>query len=132
MDIRVENGRRVTEKWDDVFEAMAAEPRRQLIASLHDVPPDESVSLPESAVNPNVPVNSDQLRQELYHWHLPLLADQGFVDWDPDSLIASRGPNFDDVGTVFDVVHSTADQLPDSLVVGCQRLEREREKETGD
>ncbi|SDR01536.1 hypothetical protein [Natronobacterium texcoconense] len=128
LDVRVENGQRVIEKWDSVFEAVSAEPRRQLVFSLLDAPPNQSVPLPESAANPNVPIDADRLRQELYHRHLPMLADMGFIEWEREPLSASRGPNFEEVGIVFDALHSAVGDIPDSLVVGCQRLERKRQE----
>lgn len=125
--VRFENGKQVIRRWNQVFDALSAEPRRQLIVSLLDSPDGKPVSLPESAVNPNVPVDPDRLRGELHHCHLPKLADAGFVEWEPDPLVAYPGPRFDEVAVVFDSLHAHATDVPDSLVVGCQRLERERQ-----
>ncbi len=124
---RYENGTDVLERWNQVFEALAAEPRRQLVVSLLDREPDQSVPLPESAVNPNVPVAPKRLKQELMHSHLPLLADRGFVEWESDPFVASRGPRFDEIAVIFEALHAFATDVPDQLVVGCQRLERERQ-----
>jgi hypothetical protein len=127
LDVRTENGRRVIKAWDRVFKALLAEPRRQLIVALLDAPPNQSVPLPESAMNPNIPPNVKIIRQELHHQHLPMLADCGFVDWETDPLVASRGPKFDEVAVVFDALHANATNIPDSLVLGCQRLEQEEQ-----
>ncbi|NGM67698.1 hypothetical protein G6M89_01515 [Natronolimnobius sp. AArcel1] len=124
---RFENGRRVIQNWDRVFEAARAEPRRQLIFSLLDAPPEASVPLPESAINPTVPADPTALRQELIHCHLPQLADRGFIEWERDPLIAMRGPRFTEIGAVLAALESAAPDLPNSLVDGCQRLECERE-----
>ena len=131
LNSRIENGERVIEKWDRVFTALSAEPRRQLVVSLLDAPPNESVPLPETAANPNVPIDPERLRQELVHQHLPMLAHQGFVDWERDPFVASRGPQFEEVAAVMDALQSSASDVPDSLVIGCQRLEREREEGGG-
>lgn len=130
--VRFENGKRVIRGWNAVFKALSAEPRRQLVVSLLDSPADGSVPLPESAVNPNVPPNPDDLRRELFHRHLPLLADMGFVEWQSEPFVASRGPRFDEVAVVFEVLQANADDIPDSLVLGCRRLERERELQSRD
>ncbi|RDI72430.1 hypothetical protein [Halopelagius longus] len=124
--IRFENGRRVIDRWDDVFRAVSAEPRRQVVLSLMEAGPGETVSLPENAVNPNVPEDSETLRYELHHCHLPVLADREFVEWETDPFVASRGPRFDEVAVVFEALQANSAGIPDSLVVGCQRLERER------
>lgn len=122
---RYKNGRHVIERWDNVFAVLDAEPRRQIVTSLLDS--DGSVPLPESAINPNAPADPEQLRLELYHKHLPKLAEYGFVEWEDDPLVAKRGPQFEKVAIVFEALHAHAGSIPDSLVVGCQRLERERE-----
>jgi len=126
------HGTQVTKRWDEVFKALTAEPRRQVIIALLDALPDETVPLPESAVNPNVPRNPTVLRQELHHCHLPMLADLGFVRWDSEPLVARRGPRFDEVAIVFEALQSNATDIPDPLVVGCQRLEQEQAKRIGD
>lgn len=129
---RYQNGKRVIRRWDEVFRAVSAEPRRQIIVSLLDSSPEESVPLPESAVNPNVPVDPATLRQELHHCHLPMLSEMEFVTWQQDPLVAARGERFDEVGVVFEALQSNADAIPDSLVFGCQRLEQERQQGLGD
>lgn len=122
-----ENGERVSKNWDTVFKSLSAEPRRQLIVSLLDAPPDQSVPLPESAAMPNLPLNPESLRVELYHVHLPMLEENGFITWETDPLVASRGPQFDEVAVVFDALHSKSADIPDQLVIGCQRLEQEQQ-----
>jgi len=124
---RYENAMNAVHRWDAVFKAASAEPRRQLVISLLDREPDASVTLPEYAMSPDMPADPDRLRRELVHCHLPLLADDGFVEWQRDPFVASRGPNFDELGCVFESLHTNATAIPDSLVVGCRRLEAEQE-----
>lgn len=125
--VRFENGSRVIQNWDRVFKAVSAEPRRQLVASLLDTPPEASVPLPESAINPTVPADPRSLRQELHHCHLPMLADMEFIEWETEPFVARRGPRFEEVAGVFEALYSSASDLPDSLVVGCQCLEEHRQ-----
>ena len=132
VGIRIDNARNVSERWDELFRALAAEPRRQVVISLLEAPPGESVSLPEHAVNPNVPVDPEGTRHALRHKHLPLLADLGFVEWGTDPLVASRGPRFEEAEEVLGSLTDSATRLPDSLIVGCQRLEAARQEEHSD
>jgi hypothetical protein len=129
VDVRSENARRVIERWDEVFRALSAEPRRQLIVSLNDREPDEPAPLPESAINPNLPVESGPLKKELYHSHLPMLSTVGLIEWEDNPLVAYRGPRFEEAAIVFDSLQSSAQEMPDSLVIGCQRLEEERQQQ---
>lgn len=121
-----ERGTRVVRRWDRVFDALSAEPRRQVILSLMEAEVGEAVSLPEGAVNPNVSVDEERLRHDLYHRHLPALSDAGFVDWETEPMRAYRGPDFAEAAAVFESLQVNADGLPDSLVYGCRRLEDER------
>lgn len=130
-EARFDNGKRVIERWDRVFEAVSAEPRRQLLVSLMDAGATDAVPLPESAINPNVPADPERLRVRLYHEHLPMLAEREFVEWETEPLRAFRGARFDEVAVVFDALHSRATDIPDSLVIGCQRLEAERQIRAG-
>lgn len=129
LETRIENGRRVIERWDRVFDAISAEPRRQIIVALLDSEPEQPVPLPESAANPNVPADPERLRTDLHHRHLPMLAEMWFVEWESDPFTAVRGPNFDEVAVVFEALQAHATDVPDSLVIGCQRLERERQND---
>ncbi|MFC4989703.1 hypothetical protein [Saliphagus infecundisoli] len=124
---RYDNAVRVIETWDRIYEALSADPRRQLLHSLMDVDPGESVPLPESAANPSAPPDAEHLRMELKHVHLPKLADREFAVWDEGPLRASRGPRFEEVEAVFDALFSSTNDFPDSIVVGCHHLEEERE-----
>jgi len=132
VGVRIDNATNAIESWDELFRALAADPRRQIALSLLDAPPGESVSLPEHAVNPDVPVDPAEVRHTLRHKHLPLLADLGFVEWGTDPLVASRGPRFGEVEAVLRSIQNSAPRLPDSLVVGCQRLEAARQGELSD
>ncbi|WP_254766540.1 hypothetical protein [Salinilacihabitans rarus] len=115
-----------TERWDRVFAALSAEPRRRLLASLREVPPERPVSLPEAAASPTDPVDRDALRVRLRHRHLPLLSDYGYVRWADDPFHARRGPAFDEVSVVLEALVTNAGAFPERLVRGCHRLERER------
>lgn len=118
VDARIGNETRANEKWDRVFRALSAEPRRQIVQSLLAAPADRALSLPEAAVPSTAVYCPEDLRRELCHSHLPLLADMGFVEWSGEPLEVSRGPQFDEVAVVFEVVESNATEFPESLQSG--------------
>ncbi|WP_121823111.1 hypothetical protein [Halostella salina] len=120
--------RQVIERWDTVFQALTAEPRRQMIVALLEAPPDRELPLPEAANPSYLLMDPEDLYLELRHTHLPLLAAEGYVRWDDDPLVVRRGPNFDEVAVVFESLQSAAERLPDQLVQGCQRLEERRRR----
>ncbi len=103
------------ERWDRVFHALAAEPRRRTIAALREVPPDEWVQLPE-AINERVDAPDERTaRVRLHHVHLPVLAQRGYVEWETDPLRARRGPDFSEVAAVVESVLERTDGAPEQL-----------------
>ena len=131
MKARYEHHEWMTDRWDHLFTALAANPRRELICSLTDRSPSATVPLPESAMSRNVPPDPEHLRRALIHRHLPMMADLELVDWEREPFVASRGPRFHEIETVMAGVISVSEELPDSLVRGCPELEHERENGEG-
>jgi hypothetical protein len=48
----------------------------------------------------------------LQHNHLPKLADAGFIDWDRERQRVMRGPRFDEIAPLLDLLHAHRDELP--------------------
>jgi len=121
--------RTMIERWNTVFRALAAEPRRQLVVSLMEAPPDRELSLPEAANPPYLLHDPETLYSELLHSHLPILEDAGLIEWRREPLCAKRGPQFDEVASVIDSIHGNAAELPPALREGCQRLEERQRRQ---
>lgn len=49
---------------------------------------------------------------DLYHNHLPKLAEAGYIEWDPDTGEISEGPRFDEVEPLLELIERHADELP--------------------
>jgi hypothetical protein len=49
---------------------------------------------------------------DLYHSHLPKLAEAGYIEWDPDTGEISEGPRFDEVEPLLELIERHADELP--------------------
>lgn len=48
----------------------------------------------------------------LVHNHLPKLAKAGYVDWDRDTGEISKGPRFDEIEPLLDLIEAHVDELP--------------------
>ena len=102
-------------RWEAIFTALRAEPRRELILSLRSVGANQSVPLPMSAVGKQTQHNIEAIELELIHHHLPLLADNHFVEWERQPFQASRGPRFEQILSVVELLIANASFVPESL-----------------
>jgi hypothetical protein len=50
---------------------------------------------------------------DLVHQHLPMLEDQGYVEWDLETNSISRGPNWDQIGPLVRLMHRHREELLD-------------------
>lgn len=104
---------------DNAFKAMADPQRRSLLVELHDdgplrVPELTGVSRELSAANEafldeylsgSVEVaDADEDLVRMHLVHLPTLAEDGFVEWDSESNVVKKGPRFDEVRPLLDLV----------------------------
>jgi len=48
----------------------------------------------------------------LLHNHLPKLADSGFIDWDRDRQVVTRGPRFGEIEPLIELMVDHRDELP--------------------
>lgn len=131
MTSRRPTEKQAIERWDRVFTSLSAEPRRQIIVALNDVPADNRVLLPEAALSPTMQPDREQFVLELCHHHLPHLEDYGFIEWTKEPFRAGRGPRFEEAAIVLKLLQENATRIPDSLVHGCPRLEAERSGTSG-
>ena len=55
----------------------------------------------------------DVLQSELVHTHLPALEDNGYISWNRETNEISKGPNWDEIGPLIELMHAHQDELPD-------------------
>lgn len=101
--------------WDRVLQALAAQPRRQLVVSLLDADEDLWLALPEAAM-----ASGHQGQEvtdiELWHRHLPVLSEPGYVEWREKPFSVRRGANFEEIGTVMEGLLRPDNDYPPELV----------------
>lgn len=112
------------ERWDRAFTVLAAEPRREIIRSLLDVPRERRLPLPEAAESPNQSRGSETFTLQLRHHHLPKLAEAGYIRWESDPFCVQRGPNFEEPAFFIEAVLGSKDEIPVSLIKNCRVLQQ--------
>jgi hypothetical protein len=120
MTVSPSNDQDWAERWDRLYEALGAEPRRMIIASLLDEPEGRRLPLPDAAESPNQPVDSETLSIKLRHHHLPLLAEAGYVRWEDEPFVVQRGPRFNEPAFIIKMVTESVDELPIPLIKNCK------------
>lgn len=116
-----------SERWDQLYEALAAEPRRMIISSLLDEPRERRLPLPDAAESPNQPMDSERLSIKLRHHHLPLLAEAGYVQWEDEPFVVQRGPRFEEPALMIKMVSESIDELPAALINDCKIFQEQVE-----
>ena len=94
-----------------------------ILYSLMDAPEERRLPLPEAAMAPTSSLDADRLNIGLRHYHLPVLAEVGYVRWEQDPFCVQRGPYFQEVETMMELIHESIGRFPTSLIDGCEIYE---------
>jgi hypothetical protein len=108
------------ERWDQLYEALSAEPRRMIISSLLEEPQERRLPLPAAAESPNQPMDAETLSIQLRHYHLPLLAEARYVRWEQEPFVVQRGPRFEEPAYIIEMVTASIGELPAALINNCK------------
>lgn len=95
---------------DELFDVLSKPPRRRILTALADANPRHEVEfVPQDFI-------SDEQREDsltsLHHTHLPKLAEAGFIEWNRGSKTITRGPRFDEIAPVIELLTTHRDELP--------------------
>jgi DNA-binding transcriptional ArsR family regulator len=97
------------------FPAFADRDRRRLLVYLVDGNPEERGKIPEHI---RVAEHFDEeerrtLEEMLETEHLPLLEENGLIDWDRETDVIVRGERFDEIRPLLTLISEHRDDLPD-------------------
>jgi len=94
--------------FDDMVDALADIQRRKLmVALLEHNPQDDSPAVVEG---PEIDTLENLVSMK--HVHLPKLADYGFIEWHQERQEVSKGPNFDEIRPLLELLDNHEDELP--------------------
>lgn len=97
---------------DDLFEALSNPYRRQLlVALLEHNPQDDHDRDPLDLVSDDI--EPDVLELHLLHSHLPKLEEMDFITWDRETNEISKGPDWDEIKPLLELIDNHQDELPD-------------------
>jgi|APHM01.1.fsa_nt_gi hypothetical protein len=94
---------------DEGLRLLADHPRRALLVEFLEGGPQAEVSVPEGIDTSRY--DPEELWSQLYHVHLPKLADSGVIRWNEQQGTVVRGPRFDGIQPLVSALDANADQL---------------------
>lgn len=95
---------------NELFEVLSKSPRRRILTALVDANPrDVAEFAPAEFTNDE---RREDVLTRLYHTHLPKLDEAGFIKWDPDSETITRGPRFDEIAPLVELMIAHPGELP--------------------
>ena len=99
---------------DGQLEAITHVRRRRILLELLDENPQPAgPAVFDGGVSPN---DHQTLRAAMYHVHLPKLEEWGFIQWDQDESLLTKGSAFEDIKPLLEVLDDHRHELPDGEV----------------
>lgn len=96
--------------FDDMVDALADVQRRKLLVALLEHNPQDDTPVVIAASE----TESDAVERlvSMQHVHLPKLADYGFIEWNEETHEVMKGPNFDEIRPLLELLDNHEDELP--------------------
>jgi predicted transcriptional regulator len=109
----VENTRRNI-SFDDMVDALADIQRRKLLIALLEHNPQDDT--PVVVVDPDDEADTVERLVTMQHVHLPKLVEYGFIEWDEETHEVMKGPDFDEIRPLLELLDDHGDELPDRWI----------------
>lgn len=98
---------------DVMFDVLSHSYRRRILVAVSKLDPRDGGASPHSMLDPeDANGGLEKLNTALFHTHLPKLAEKGFIEWDRDGETVRRGPNFEEIAPLIDLMVDHEDELP--------------------
>lgn len=90
-------------EWGNVFAALQNEHRRRLLLSLSKRgPQDDRITNLERIYDGQS--DYERFKTNMYHKHLPMLSDRGYVKWNQNDHEVACGQRFEEIEPVLDLI----------------------------
>lgn len=96
--------------FDDIVDALADIQRRKLLVALLEHNPQDDA--PVVIADSNAESDAVERLISMQHVHLPKLVDYGFIEWNEDTHEVMKGPNFDEIRPLLELLDNHEDELP--------------------
>lgn len=96
--------------FDDVVDVLADIQRRNLLLALLEHNPQDDT--PVVAAHPEREADAIKRLVKMRHVHLPKLVEHGFIEWNEETHEVTKGPNFDEIRPLLELLDDHRDELP--------------------
>lgn len=97
--------------FDESLGLLADPYRRRLLVTLLEHNPEDEAAIPHDLTTDDEELEA--LLVEMTHIHLPKLESRGVIEWDRDENVVRRGPAFEEVRPLLELVVEHRDELPE-------------------
>ena len=98
----------------DAFDLLKSAYRRRLLVTLLDHNPEDETDIPEDLTTSDEELEA--MLREMTHIHLPKLESLDVVEWDREENVVTRGPTFEELRPLLELVHKHRDELPEGWI----------------
>jgi predicted transcriptional regulator len=96
--------------FDDMVDALADVQRRKLLVALLEHNPQDDA--PVVIADSDSEADAVERLVTMQHVHLPKLADYGFIEWNEETHEVTKGPKFDEIRPLLELLDDHEDELP--------------------
>lgn len=98
---------------DSILNVLADRYRRRVLVALleHNPQDDDDPQTPEDITMGDEDL--EELMIEMEHTHLPKLAAAGLIEWDRETNVIKKGPEFAEIEPLLRLMHEHRDELPE-------------------
>lgn len=96
---------------EEAFDLLRPPYRRRLLMSLLEHNPEDEATIPD-----DLTTNDEELENmliDMTHIHLPKLESLEVIEWDRDENVVTRGPAFEELRPLLELIDRHRDELPD-------------------
>lgn len=96
---------------DGALRSFANPYRRQLLVTLLAHNPEDETAIPDDLTTDDEEL--ELMLIEMEHNHLPKLEELGLIEWDRENGVVRRGPTFQELRPLLELMVKHSDELPD-------------------
>lgn len=96
---------------ENAFTLFADPYRRRLLLTILDHNPEDEAAIPEAIATDQEELEA--LLVKMHHVHLPKLESHDVIEWDRHKNVVRKGPAFDELRPLLELVDEHRDELPD-------------------